>query len=381
MSKSHTLNHPFVKNNAKTSSVTSLFHKQEWSPASVRVSKRNLVGLLTMLSMLLENGLSLQKSLESLAKDRACRKFKRMLTTLLNKVSAGESLSHAMASFHRVFTPTMVHHIALAEASGTLVDSLKRIRKNLEESLEMRRMLVQKLSYPALVICAGAGLITFMLISVVPQFETIYAESKVSLPWVTSVVTAFSRLASRIVWLVPVVVIGGFLSWRAMRRNVKLSRSVDALLLKAPGLGPFFQDLSAIEYLRSALVLSEAGFVPLDALTQAAKSVPNRHAKYLLQEVALDVQRGSKISVAMRRCEFLFPSAVMQLITVGEQTGGLTQALTGACNLVKSRLDTRIQAVLGVLEPALTISLATCVGWIVLAIYMPMFKMFDVLDY
>jgi type IV pilus assembly protein PilC len=334
-----------------------------------------------MLSMLLENGLSLQKSLESLAKDRACRKFKRVLTTLLSKVSSGESLSHAMASFQRVFTPTMIHHIALAEASGTLVDSLTRIRKNLEESLELRRMLVQKLSYPALVILAGTGLIMFMLVSVVPQFETIYAESKVSLPWVTSVVTGFSRLMSQIIWIVPIVVIGGFLSWRAMRRNEKLSRKTDALLLKLPGIGPFFQDLSAIEYLRSALVLSEAGFVPLDALTQAARSVPNRHAKFLLQEVALDIQRGYKISVAMRRCEYLFPSAVMQLIAVGEQTGGLTQALTGACNLVKSRLDTRIQAVLGVLEPALTISLATCVGWIVLAIYMPMFKMFDVLDY
>jgi len=77
----------------------------------------------------------------------------------------------------------------------------------------------------------------------------------------------------------------------------------------------------------------------------------------------------------------LFPSAVLQLITVGEQTGGLTQACQGAYNLVKNRLETRINAALGILEPALTVSLATCVGWIVLAIYMPMFKMFDVLDY
>lgn len=381
MLSSHSLNQPFVANANGTKASFVFLSKKEWSAATVRISKRNLVGLLTMLSMLLENGLSLQKSLESLAKDRACRKYKRMLTTLLSKVSSGETLSRSMAAFQRVFTPTMIHHIALAEASGTLVDSLTRIRKNLEESLELRRMLVQKLSYPALVIFAGTGLITFMLVSVVPQFETIYAESKVSLPWVTSVVTSFSRLMSQVVWLVPIVLIGAFLAWRSMRRNEKLSRKTDALLLKLPGVGPFFQDLSAIEYLRSALVLSEAGFVPLDALTQAAKSVPNRHAKFLLQEVALDIQRGYKISVAMRRCEYMFPSAVMQLIAVGEQTGGLTQALTGACNLVKSRLDTRIQAVLGVLEPALTISLATCVGWIVLAIYMPMFKMFDVLDY
>ncbi len=128
-------------------------------------------------------------------------------------------------------------------------------------------------------------------------------------------------------------------------------------------------------------MLCEAGFVPLDALTQAAKSVPNRYARQLLSQVAVDVQRGQKISLALRKCEFLFPNSVMQLIGVGEQTGGLTQACLGATRLVKRRLENRINAALGILEPAMTISLAICVGWIVLAIYMPMFRMFDVLDF
>jgi type IV pilus assembly protein PilC len=358
-----------------------LYANREWTPAQARISKRNLANLLKMLMMLLENGLSLQKSLESLAGDRSCRKYRRMLSTLLTRVCAGESLSRSMASFTRVFTPTMVHHIALAEASGTLVDSLRRITQNLEESLELRGKLVQKLSYPFLVIFAGAGLVTFMLVSVVPQFEKIYSESNVSLPWVTSVVTAASRFASRFAWILPIAIVGLLVAWRTIRSNHSASVRLDAFLLKLPLLGQFLQDLSAIEYLRSAVVLSEAGFVPLDALTQAAKSVPNRYAKQLLTQVALDVQRGQKISSAIRKCEFLFPSAVLQLIAVGEQTGGLTQACQGAYQLVKNRLETRINAALGILEPALTVSLATCVGWIVLAIYMPMFKMFDVLDY
>ena len=358
-----------------------LFGNKEWTPSKARISKRNLANLLKMLTMLLENGLSLQKSLESLATDRSCRKHRRMLSSLLSRVSAGESFSRSIAVFTRIFTSTMVHHIALAEASGTLVESLSRITENLEESLELRRKLVQKLSYPALVILAGSGLVTFMLVSVVPQFEKIYSESNVSLPWVTSIVTSVSRFASRHLWLVPFVVVAAIVAWRSIRANQTTSIRLDAFLLKLPLLGQFLQDLSALEYLRSAVVLSEAGFVPLDALTQAAKSVPNRYAKQLLTQVAVDVQRGQKISTAMRKCEFLFPSAVLQLITIGEQTGGLTVACQGAYNLVKNRLETRINAALGILEPTLTVSLATCIGWIVLAIYMPMFKMFDVLDY
>ncbi len=364
-----------------TPSLDWLMGSREWTPAGARISKRNLANLLKMLTMLLENGLSLQKSLESLARDRSCRKYRRMLSTLLSRVCAGESLSRSMSSFTRIFTSTMVHHIALAEASGTLVESLRRITQNLEESLELRSKLVQKLSYPLLVIFAGAGLVTFMLVSVVPQFEKIYSESNVSLPWVTSVVTGASRFATRFAWVLPLVLAGLFVAWRTIRGNQSASVRLDAILLRLPLLGQFLQDLSAIEYLRSAVVLSEAGLVPLDALTQAAKSVPNRYAKQLLTQVALDVQRGQKISAAIRKCEFLFPSAVLQLITVGEQTGGLTQACQGAYQLVKNRLETRINAALGILEPTLTVSLATCVGWIVLAIYMPMFKMFDVLDY
>lgn len=334
-----------------------------------------------MLNMLLENGLSLQKSLESLSKDRGCRKHRAMLCNLLARVSAGESLSRAMSVFTLIFTPTMIHHIALAEASGTLCDSLRRITDNLNESLELRRKLVQKLSYPALVILAGTGLLTFMLVSVVPQFEQIYSESSVTLPWVTSVVTGLSRSLVRFIWAPPVLAIALFIAWRAIRRNERLSVRFDACLLQLPLMGSLLQDISAMEYLRSALVLSEAGFVPLDALTQAAKSVPNRHAKQLLTQVAIDVQRGQKISVAMRSCEFLFPNAVLQLIAVAEQTGGLTVACHGSCELVRSRMDARINAALGFLEPALTISLAACIGWIVLAIYMPMFHMFDVLDF
>ena len=366
---------------ATNSWLNYLTKNRDWTTATCRASKRSVAGLLTMLTMLLENGLSLQKSLETLVNDRACRKQRRMLSTLYSRVSSGEAFSRAMAAFPLVFTPTMSHHVAIAEASGTLIDSLHRIKKNLEETLELRHKLVQKLSYPALVLTAGTGLVAFMLTSVVPQFEKIYSESNVSLPWVTSFITGISRTATKYIWLVPIVIIGLIVAWRAIRKNAKTSVQLDSLLLKLPVIGNFLMDLSALEYLRSALVLTEAGFVPLDALTQAAKSVPNRFAKQLLTKVAVDVQRGQKISKALRPCEFLFPSAVLQLITIGEQTGGLSQACQGACQLVKSRFETRMNAALGVIEPVMTISLAACIGWIVLAIYMPMFHMFDVLDF
>jgi type II secretory pathway component PulF len=358
-----------------------LSRRRDWSPATCRVSKRNLFNLFTMLKMLLENGLSLQRSLETLSKDRACKKYRELLASLLQRVSAGDSLSRAMMAFPLVFSQSMVHHIALAEASSSLIESLDRMAKNLEETLELRKKLFQKLSYPVLVVVAGSGLVGFMLTTVVPQFEKIYGDSNVDLPWVTSFITGLSRVMVSYSWIVPLIALGLFFLFRAIRRNPKTSIQFDAFLLKLPLIGSFLSDFSALEYLRSTLVMTEAGFVPLDAISQAAKSVPNRHARQLLLRVASDVQRGQKISKALQPCEFLFPSAVLQLIAVGEQTGGLAHSCFGAVQLVKNRIETRMTATLGMIEPVLTISLAACIGWIVLAIYMPMFHMFDVLDY
>ncbi len=365
---------------ARATAKASKISSSAWTPAKVKMRKRDLAGLLSMLRMLLENGLSLQRALDGLAADRGCRKHRPMLMYIRGRVASGESLSKSLATFPKVFNASLIQHIALAEASGTLIESLQRIVAHIEESIELRRKLFQKLSYPLLVVLAGSGLVTFMLTTVVPQFEKIYSESQVSLPWVTSFVTAFSRFATSYLWLAPVIAVALFSIYRIIRANENLSVQFDGWLLKLPFVGTFLTDLSAIEYLRSALVLSEAGFVPLDAITQAAKSVPNRQARKILTQVAMEVGQGKKISVALQKAEHLFPNAVMQLITVGEQSGGVTQACHGSCEIVKKQLENRLNAALGMLEPILTVGLAMCVGWIVLAIYMPMFHMFDVLD-
>lgn len=357
-----------------------LTYKPVKKPAQAKMRKRDLASILGMLRMLLENGLSLQKALESLATDRSCRRHHAVLRKLLQHVAAGETLSRAMMAFPKIFTNSITQHVALAESSGTLIESLNRIVEHLEESVELRRKLVNKLSYPALVVFAGSGLVLFMLTTVVPQFEDVYADSQVALPWVTSFVSGLSRIALRYLWVIPLGLISAFLLYRSVRNKESASISFDGWLLRLPMVGPFLKDISALEFLRSALVLSEAGFVPIDAITQAAKCVPNRFVKKKLLQVSAQVSQGKKISAALKDVDYLFPSAVLQLILVGEQTGGLSKSCYGACEIVKKQMENRLTAALGALEPILTISLAACVGWIVLAIYMPMFKMFDVLD-
>lgn len=350
-------------------------------PEQARMSGRDLANLLNMSATLLENGMPLQKVLISLASDPSLRKHRKLLTKLHARMVEGSSLHAAFAGYPNAFPAAIVQQVKLGEASGNLTASLKRIVAQLESWLAIRSSLMQKLSYPALVLTAGSGLMTFMLTTVVPQFETIYAESKVDLPWVTSVVTSLSRTLGHNLWLLLAPFITILVIWFRVRSSAAARQRFDMVLTRIPVVGPFVRDIAVLQFIRSVHALSEAGFVPIDAIAGACNTVSNKHVRIQLEKMSSMLVHGTKLSFAMNALEHLIPSAVRQLIMVGEHSGNITRACEGACEFLQNRLQRRINGAMGLIEPLLTVGLATCIGWIVLAMYMPMFKMFDVLDF
>ena len=350
-------------------------------PEKTKMTGRELSNLLNMLSTLLDNGMPLEKCLLALSSDPSLRKHKKLLRRLHNRLVEGTSLHQCMAVYPKAFPMAVVQQVKLGEHSGNLSDSLRRIVKQIESWLTIKQSLFQKLSYPALVILAGSGLMTFMLTTVVPQFETIYAESKVSLPWVTSVVTGLSRTLMQNLWLPLLPIFAIILTWLRVRASNKARRRFDHFITRIPLVGSFIRDIAILQFIRSVHALSEAGFVPIDAITGACATVNNRYVRARLQRMADVLVHGTKLSVAMDALDDLIPGSVRQLIMVGEHSGNITKACDGACDFLQNRLQRRINGAMGMIEPLLTVGLATCIGWIVLAMYMPMFKMFDVLDF
>jgi len=373
-----------ITNASMQSSMLSLLSREltadRSQPDKVRMSSRDLANMLNMLRTLLENGMPLQKAISALAADPSLRKHGKLLNRLANRLVEGSSFHQALSAFPTAFPLHVVQQIKLGEASGNLTTALARITEQIEGWLTIRNNLLQKLSYPALVILAGSGLMGFMLTVVVPQFETIYAESNVELPWVTSVVTGLSRAVGSYFWLAIFPLVIGVCLFLYIRSNLEARRKFDKFITHIPILGAFVRDIAVIQFLRSVHALSEAGFVPIDALSQACHTVSNRHVRAELQKLAVALAQGGKLSTAMNHIEHLIPNSVRQLIMVGEHSGNITRSCEGSCKFLEGRLQQRINAMMGLIEPVLTVTLATCIGWIVLAVYMPMFKMFDVLD-
>lgn len=352
--------------------------RKQGDPTKIRAAA--LAELLRLLLVLLENGLTLPKALASLAADRSTRKYAHVLTRLRMAIEAGGSLSRAMERYPRTFSPMQIQQIRIGERSGALEKALGRVCEQMERQVALRKRIIKKTSYPILIMVAGTGLMVFMCVVVVPEFETVYASSNVELPTVTRVVTGMSRMLISWGWLtLPATIVAG-LAWIGARAQPKLCRTIDSFLLRLPLLGPWLRDIAVLQFSEAISSMVECGYKPVDAVKVASECVRNREVRAAVEDVQRHVQRGEKLSVVLEKHDRFFSATLCQLVGVGEQSGNFPKAMRGTCEHLRERLETRVDATVGMLEPALTILLAAAIGFIVLSIYTPMFHMFEVLE-
>jgi type IV pilus assembly protein PilC len=345
-----------------------------------RIRPARLAELLSLLLMLLENGLSLPKSLESLAADRSTRKYRQLLNRLRMTIETGGTLSQAMERYPRSFTAMQIQQVRIGERTSSLERALARVCEQLHRRVAIRKRIVKKVSYPLLVTVAGAGLMVFMCVVVVPEFETVYRSSGVELPTVTRIVTAASRLLLSWGWLAIPSAVVATLAWLGTRRRPRAARLIDACLLRLPLLGPWLRDVAVLQFCEAISAMVECGYKPVDAVETAVSCVGNREVRAAVEDLRRSVRRGEKLSTEMGKYDRFFSATLCQLICVGEQSGDFPKAMRGTCEHLRERLETRIDTTVGMLEPTLTLLLAAAIGSIVLSIYTPMFHMFEVLE-
>ena len=349
-------------------------------PHKIRMSVKAIGEFFETLSLLLENGLSLQRALVTVAGEGTLKKYRGMLQDIAKRVDSGEPFSSALANYPRTFNTVTTKQLRIAERSGMMVDALRRIASQMAYKKDLQSRVLKKLSYPALVVTAGTGLIIFMMVVVVPQFEEMYADSDVELPMITKFVSAASRITFRYgfaFFLVVGLLIFGILR---LRKDPKTAISMDRIVLKLPLFGSWLRDIAVLQFVDAMSTMIESGFVPADAISDSVGAVTNRSIRTHVESVRSAVQRGEKLSAELARHPNVFPSTVSQLIFVGEQTGSLPRAIRSVREHLCQRIENRVNAIVSGLEPVLTISLAVTIGIVVLAIYMPMFSMFEVLE-
>ncbi len=343
--------------------------------ANERLKSHELTFILRTLSTLVENGVPLPKALGTLARDDTLAKHRVVLNALKQKVESGVAFSDALEQFPHVCDKLTLNQIRIGEHSGTLAETLKHLSMNRDKTAELRQAVVKKLAYPVLLVVLGSGLITFLLLYVVPVFKETYDNAGVPLPLVTQTLMAAGATAKQYGWLLAASIILTVVTIKQFRKHDKIALRMDHALLRIPMFGNWIRDMAVLQLMEVLHNLMASGYTLAEALRDTADSVGNRAVRKGVHDLQAAVQRGERFSHELERHEALFPPIVNQLVIVGESTGQLTRATNDICEYLRREIERKTSLLVGALEPILTIGLAAAIAVVLLAIYLPMFDM------
>lgn len=346
-----------------------------------RLKPHELTFLLRNLATLISNGVPLPRALATLAQEDSLAKHRESLDAVRRKVESGSLFSVAMAECPGASDKITTSQIRIGERSGTLAETLKHLAEARDKAGDLKSQVIKKLAYPGMLVVLGSGLITFLLLYVVPVFEKTYAEAHVPLPLVTKALIACGSAAKGYWWLACTTAVLGGVSLKQLRKNQRFAANMDLMVLRLPLVGKWLRDIAVLQMMNVLNSLMTAGFTLAESLRQTADSVGNRAVREGVAHLQQAVERGERFSREIERHHELFPPIVNQLVIVGESTGQLTRATLDICHHLRREIERKTNLLVGALEPILTISLAAAIAVILLAIYLPMFDMVNTVSH
>ncbi|MEA2490790.1 MAG: type pilus assembly protein PilC [Acidobacteriota bacterium] len=325
-------------------------------------------------SVMIDAGLPLVQCLEILASQQDHKVFKRTLIQIRQDVESGSNLADAMRKHPKVFNDLFTNMVAAGEAGGILDTILQRLATYIEKSVKLNSQVKSAMIYPVAVISIAVIVVMVILWKVIPVFASLFEGLGAELPLPTVVVIKLSNFIASFWWMIGG---GTFISIYGIRKyheTYKGKRVLDNILLKAPILGMLLRKIAVARFCRTLATLTSSGVPILDGLTITARTAGNSIIEDAIMRTRKSVEEGKTISEPLGDTD-VFPSMVVQMIAVGEQTGALDTMLTKIADFYEDEVDTAVAGLMKLLEPVLIAFLGVAIGGIVIAMYMPMFAL------
>ena len=339
---------------------------------------RTTVAVITrQLGTLLKAGVVLAESLGALVDQVERAGLKRVLADVKAQVNEGSSLGDAMARHPKVFQELYVNMIRAGEASGNLDAVLFRLADFLEAQNKLRSKIVSALFYPIVMTVIGAGIMTILMVSVVPKVTQIFEDTGKALPWNTQLLISISDTVSSWKGLVLLaVIIGGIQLFRRWKRTPNGKARVDRMILKLWIIGPLARQIAITRFAKTLSTMLASGVPLLRALDIVKSILGNTVLQKVVEDAKGSIQEGESIAAPLKRSGE-FPPIVTHMIAVGEKSGQLEQMLENVARAYDTQVETRVQALTSLLEPLMIVVMGGAVGFIAFAILMPLIQMND----
>ncbi|MDP2136533.1 MAG: type II secretion system F family protein, partial [Candidatus Didemnitutus sp.] len=330
--------------------------------------------------VLLKAGMPLLRGLEVLSRQERNRAFQQIMEALADDIRSGSSLSEALARHPLVFDRLYVNMVKAGEAGGVLEVVLDRVAKFQEKSLQLRGKIKAAMMYPLVVMAVAVLILAGLLVFVVPKFQQIFADllKGAPLPPLTQAVLVASDAVRQHYLVVLAVLIGGWIGFHLFRRSPSGSRWVDGWLIRLPLFGELLMKSLVARFTRTLGTLLASGVPILQAITITRDTTGNVRVADALEVVHDRVKAGEPVARPLERTQ-VFPAMVTSMIDVGEHTGQLPEMLSKVADIYEDEVDTAVAGLSSLIEPVLIVLLAGVVGTIVVALFLPIVRIVQLL--
>ena len=343
------------------------------------VSTRDLAIFTRQFATMINAGLPLVQCLDILSKQTEKEDFRAVIAQTMRDVEAGTTLAEALAKKenNKVFDELFVNMVEAGEAGGILDDILQRLATFIEKAEALKRKIQGAMVYPAVVMTVACLATAFMLIFIIPTFARMFTAFGGDLPLPTKIVMGLSSFLRSYWWVMLGGIVGAIVMIRRYYTTEQGHMQIDKLLLKVPVLGDVIRKGAVARFTRTLGTLISSGVPILTGLEITARTAGNRVVQEAIMAARASIREGETISAPLKQSN-VFPPMVVQMISVGEETGALDDMLTRIADFYDSEVDTAVDALTSLIEPVMIVFMGAVVGGMVIAMYLPMFKLINV---
>ena len=343
------------------------------------VSLQDLVVFTRQLATMIDAGLAMVQSLQALAEQTNNKVMRDVIKDVTTRVEGGDSFSEALSKHPKVFTKLYVCMVGAGEKGGLLAEIMSRLATYLENTARLRKKVKSAMMYPTAVTVIAIGITIFLLVKVVPVFGDIFSGFGAKLPTPTQYLINISNLMQKLWWALALGGAAVVYGWLYFIKTPPGRWFWDSKRISMPIFGVIAHKICLARFTRTFASLIRSGVPILEVLSIVANTVGNVVMEKALRITATDIERGESISAALGKHP-VFPSMIIRMVSAGEQTGKIDSMLERIADFLDEEIETTLSGLTSLIEPLLIVFLGVVVGGIVICMFLPIFKMSDIIN-
>ena len=340
---------------------------------SKKVTTKELVIFTRQFATMIDSGLPLVQCLDILSSQQENKTFKEVLLKVKESVESGSTFADALGKHPKVFDNLYVSLVAAGEVGGILDTILNRLAAYTEKSMKLKKQIKGAMVYPATVMSIAVIVVGVIMVFVIPTFAKMFADFGGDLPAPTKFVIALSNFLVKYLVVIIAAIFGSIFLFKKYYATNKGRRTMDRLALRAPIVGDLIRKVAVAKFTRTLGTLVSSGVPIMDGLDIVARTAGNKVVEEAIMHVRQSISEGKTIAEPLQQSG-VFPPMVVQMIAVGEATGAMDAMLSKIADFYDDEVDSAVGAMTAMLEPMLMVFLGVVVGGLVIAMYLPIFK-------